>query len=151
MGCIQTKLQKRRVNRLTKENTPFLDFDNKLFWAKCVDVYDGDTITIAFYLHKHPYKVKCRLADIDCAEIRTKNDAEKEMGIKARERLKGLILNKPIYIRAGKWDKYGRLLILIKLAKNDETINYMLCREGLAYHYDGKAKREFSEWCVRAR
>lgn len=146
MGCINTILQKQKLNKLTYDNTPFLEFTGKFLWAKCIDVYDGDTVTIAFMLHKHPYKVRCRLAELDTAEVRTKNLQEKTHGIKARERVKELILDKVVHIHAGSWDKYGRLLVWIRLTPKSKTINEILIDEKLGYYYDGKKKREFADW-----
>lgn len=149
MGCISTKLQQYKLRNLSNDNTPFFDLSNKSFWAKCVDVYDGDTITIAFMLHKHPYKFKCRLANLDTAELRTQDQNELKHAKFARDRMKQLILNKVIYIHSGKWDKYGRLLIWVRTDPHGCLINELMIKENLGYYYDGKKKKTFSEWYLK--
>ena len=49
--------------------------------AKVIKVYDGDTITIASKIHCmdfNYYRFSVRLANIDCPEIRTINEIEKQ-------------------------------------------------------------------------
>ena len=81
--------------------------------AKCVDVYDGDTIKVVFPLENKLYKWNCRLSGIDTPELRTKNKKEKELGYIVRDKLREKIFNKIIHVKCDKFDKYGRLLIEI--------------------------------------
>jgi endonuclease YncB( thermonuclease family) len=80
------------------ENTkPFVPNIKK---AKVIKVYDGDTITIASKINcmdYNYYRFSVRLANIDCPEIRTSNEIEKEYAIKVKNKLEELILNQ--YIR----------------------------------------------------
>ena len=48
-------LTKKKLLHCTKENTPLYRFDNKKFYCKVIDVYDGDTITIAVKLNSKIY------------------------------------------------------------------------------------------------
>ena len=44
------------------------------------DVYDGDTITVAFPFGDKMFSWNCRLTGVDTPEIRTRNKQEKEFG-----------------------------------------------------------------------
>ena len=49
--------------------------------GKVIKVYDGDTITVQFklpYKSSPLYKISVRLNGIDCPELKTKNDVEKQ-------------------------------------------------------------------------
>lgn len=125
-------------------DTPLFTLEGRNCKAKCVKCYDADTIHIVIYYGNQLQRFVCRLLGIDSAEIRTSNKSEKEHAIKARDYLSNLILNKIIDIKCNKFDKYGRLLITIYY--NDININEQLVQLNYAYEYDGKTKKEFSEW-----
>lgn len=154
---------KREFSHTNLDKCEFLSLENKILTAYVCDVYDGDTITIITHLHdiytgrKKMYKWKCRLADIDTPEIRTKNKKEKQFGIIVRDKLKALCLYKNIIVKCGKFDKYGRLLIWI-LSKNmvkkedkdlfknidkHKYINHWFIQEGYAKSYNGGIKEKF--------
>jgi micrococcal nuclease len=125
-------------------NTISFSFEGKAFLCKCIKVYDGDTITVAFkpFENETIYKYNIRLSGIDTPEIRTKNPDEKKKGIETRDILLDKILNKLITIKCGKFDKYGRLLA--EIIYEGENINTWLISQGLAYEYNGGTKRVFS-------
>lgn len=54
--------------------------------AEVTSVYDGDTVTVKVTKEFH-----VRLIDCWAAEVRTKDDGEKQRGIAARDYLRGLI------------------------------------------------------------
>ena len=111
---------------------------------------------------------KIRLADIDTCEKRSKNLENKELALKAKKRLCELIsndftdidinisknnlqkkLNEKCYIvkiKCGSFDKYGRLLAWIfnntvnENEPNENSLNYILINEHLAYKYTGATK-----------
>lgn len=138
------------LSTLDSNDVEWLSFSGICCRCKVVDVYDGDTITIILPYNKKYVKIKCRLTDIDCAEIRTRNGDEKKVGLKGKEFLSERILNKVIWIDCGNWDKFGRLLGKIYMTyddyKNNKDINSELVRHGYGYFYDGKKKREFKDW-----
>ena len=107
------------------------------FIAKCVEVYDGDTITvvICFDLTNKFLKFKVRLLGIDTPEIRTRDKLEKKRGFEARDYLRSLILNKLIYLKCGKFDKYGRLLGTVLSINDHKNINDLLIDGGYAEPY----------------
>jgi len=111
--------------------------------AKVIEIYDGDSCTIAMWVGFQRYSFKLRLFGIDTPELRTKNAAEKEAGYKAKEYLVGLILGKKVKIVfADKEEKFGRLLGTIYL--NGKNINQMMVTAGHAKEYFGGKKEEYS-------
>lgn len=109
--------------------------------AKIVSVYDGDTvranIDLGFGIINNGIGgkgVKLRLYGIDTPELRGDN---KEEGLKSRDRLRELILDKDVIIHTikDKQGKYGRYLAIIWV-KNGEGVffnaNDKLVEEGLA-------------------
>jgi micrococcal nuclease len=111
--------------------------------AKVIDIYDGDTCTIAMWIGFQRYSFKLRLYGIDTPELRTKNAVEKEAGYKAKDYLCSLILNKKVKIVfADKEEKFGRLLGTIFLG--DKNINQMMISSGHAKEYLGGKKETFT-------
>jgi len=154
-GKIKDLLNRLSVNRIlsqsTNENTKWLSLEGIVCECKVVSVYDADTVTIALQWNNDIYKVKCRLLGIDSAEKRTKNQDEKKVALDATKWLQNLILNKIIWVKCGKWGKYGgRMLGELYVDKKDintgTSINNLIVKNGFAYYYDGKKKKEFSEW-----
>lgn len=108
---------KNILTKCTKENTSFYRFDNKKYYCKVIDVYDGDTITIAIKLNKKIFKHKVRMYGYDTPELKPRKDnPNRNQIIKnakyTKQKLEELILNKIVVIRieGPTWDKYGRLL-----------------------------------------
>jgi micrococcal nuclease len=102
--------------------------------AYVTDVYDGDTITVDIDLG-FGIKItnqKIRLFGINAPELKGKTKAE---GIKSRDKLTKLILNKQVKIETikDKKEKYGRLLGKIWI--EDTMVNDVLLKEGFAISY----------------
>ena len=96
---------------MTKRSVDFMSLDGLVVVAKCVDVYDGDTVTVAFKTKNLPYyKYRIRIFNLDTPEIRTKDLVEKKVAYEAREFVSKLILDKLVLIHLGKYGKYGRPL-----------------------------------------
>lgn len=137
----------------TLENTPFLCLDGIISECKVLSVYDADTITIALDWKGDFYKVKCRLLGIDSAEKRTKNSQEKKVALEATKWVESIIKNKNIWIKCGRWGKYGgRMLGTLFLSKedldNDNSFNQKIIEKGYAYIYNGKKKKKFEHWYI---
>lgn len=152
----------------TFEKTNELSLNNKFMIARVVDIYDGDTITCVINIFNNFYRFNVRLGDIDTCEMKSNNESNKKLAYKARNRLCQLItsdkinlsadekrkdnrilLNKEVYlvkILCGEFDKYGRLLGWIfhkdynKDIVKEESYNYTLINEKLAYKYEGNTK-----------
>ena len=116
-------------------------------YAKCVYVYDGDTVHIVF---KQPHSTECfkwiiRMNGIDTPEMKSKNANEKQAAVAARDFLRGLILDKIIIVECGDFDKYGRLLGEIYLEGNPVSLSKQMIENGHAKAYDGGTKDGFAE------
>ena len=103
-------------------------------------VVDGDaidvTLDLGFDVRLH--KQRCRLAGIDTPESRTRDLAEKKLGLAAKDRLIELCVGS-ITIKSFGKGKYGRILA-IPYTENNEDICQMLINEGHAVEYDGGKK-----------
>ena len=116
--------------------------------GRVIKVYDGDTITIASRvpgLKNSPiYKFSVRLNGIDTPELRTKNEDEKEIAVKAQKELSDKIFGKDIVLKDVKTEKYGRLLCEIYF--ENEHLNKWLVDRRLALPYDGGTKKIPTSW-----
>jgi micrococcal nuclease len=152
MGCVcscaEEYLERKVLKECTKENTPKLTLDDVILQSKIVDVYDADTVTVAFRYNKTVYQSKCRLVGIDAAEIRTKNLEEKKVGIAGRDRMKELCEGRILWVHYQGWGKYGGRLLgtLYRNKKGGHSLNQQMIDENYAYKYDGGKKRKFEEW-----
>ena len=101
---------------------------------------DGDTfdccLDLGFDVKLHKQRV--RLAGIDTPESRTRDKAEKVLGLAAKERLKELCVGKIKVKSLGK-GKYGRILG-IPYTEEGKDICEMLIKEGHAVEYHGGTK-----------
>ncbi len=100
-------------------------------------VVDGDTI-------KAPYGVTYRLLGFDTPETHfAKCDAERELGLAAKQRLEQLLATSEVKVlENGKTDRYGRSLA--NLTANGRDVGEILIGEGLARPYNGKKR---AGWC----
>ena len=140
--CVNSKLSKDLSN--FDDKTPGISLDGVITLAKCTKCYDADTVHLVIPYNKKYYRWTCRLEEIDSAEIKSKNNAERIHAIKSRDYLKELILNKIVQVKCGKFDKYGRLLVYIDI--NNIQINEHLVTHGYAYNYNGGTKIDFDTW-----
>ena len=103
-------------------------------------IVDGDTfdccLDLGFDVKLHKQRV--RLAGIDTPESRTRDLAEKKLGLAAKERLKELCCGSIKVKSLGK-GKYGRILG-IPYTKDGKDICKMLIGEGHAVEYHGGTK-----------
>ena len=105
--------------------------------AEVVRVYDGDTITVIFQLGFNMcVKETIRLFGIDSPEIR---GTDREIGRIARDKLRALILDKPVIVKTykDKKGKYGRYIadIYLETEQGLLCVNDWMVREKLAeYH-----------------
>jgi endonuclease YncB( thermonuclease family) len=77
------------------------------FIGKVVSVYDGDTCQVVFNVDGDFVKFPVRVTGIDTPERKgTLKEFGTEVGVKTRE----MIDDKIVYLKAGAFEKYGRLL-----------------------------------------
>jgi micrococcal nuclease len=108
-------------------------------------VVDGDTIDVDIDLGFNiSYTQRVRLAGIDTPESRTKDLAEKKLGLESKKYLTDLLKSAAqIVIRTEKPDsteKYGRILGWIFLDGASESVNTALIAGGYAWDYMGETK-----------
>lgn len=122
---------------LATKKCPKFTLEGLTVRAKVVDCYDGDTIQAVFRTAEGLplYRYSCRMLGYDCAEIRSKNTAEKELAQKAKTRMTELCLNKIVTLKIGPFDKYGRILVTVVC--DGCNINQLMIKEGLGVAYDG--------------
>jgi micrococcal nuclease len=108
-------------------------------------VVDGDTIDVLIDLgFDILFSSRVRLAGIDTPESRTKDKAEKALGLESKEYLKKRIMAaKNVVIKTEKMDsseKYGRILGWIYLDGEGNSINTEMIEKGYAWGYLGDTK-----------
>jgi len=94
-------------------------------------IIDGDTIVV--YRNSRLFKI--RLAEIDCPEKR------QSFGLKAKQFLSKLILNRKVEIKIKTKDRYGRIIGTVFF--QNRNINYLLVQQGLAWHYKKYSRNKF--------
>tara|TARA_B100000902_G_scaffold146655_1_gene143725 strand:+ start:2600 stop:3103 length:504 start_codon:yes stop_codon:yes gene_type:complete len=118
--------------------------------GRVIKCYDGDTITVAAYLpfkESELYKFSVRINGIDCPEIRSKIETEKQCAIIAKKTVENKLLNNMIKLDNVKTEKYGRILADIFLKDEPNiSIGTWLIEQKLAVNYDGKKKISPDNW-----
>ena len=117
--------------------------------CKVVSVYDGDTCNVVFDHNGVINRWNIRMNGYDTPEMRPSKklpnrDEIKQKAIQSRDFLKSLIFNSEqlVYLKCGKFDKYGRLLGEIYINENDEdSVNSLMIKTGHGYEYHGGTKK----------
>ena len=116
------------------------------YYCKVERVVDGDTIDVnidlGFDIH---HRARVRMAGIDTPESRTRNLAEKALGLASKARLKEMLKGKKVKLATSKdgKGKFGRVLadvITIDEDGNETNCNWELMEEGHARPYRGGKK-----------
>jgi micrococcal nuclease len=116
------------------------------YYVRKVDnVVDGDTIDVLIDLgFDILFASRVRLAGIDTPESRTKDLAEKALGLEAKEYLKKALKDaKSVVIKTEKMDsseKYGRILGWVYINGDTVSLNDMMINDGYAWGYLGDTK-----------
>lgn len=127
------------------------------FWygATVIDVVDGDTvdlmIDLGFNIH---HKIRVRLFGINTPESRTKDLAEKALGLKAKDFTKDwLTRHNWVYVNTipDKNDKYGRILAKIYSSEDVSAtttacLNVDIVQAGYAREYFGVGDKTWTEF-----
>jgi endonuclease YncB( thermonuclease family) len=128
-------------------NTPFFNFCGEVHLAKVVKCYDGDTIHCIFKISEIYRQFKIRMYEYDAPEMKpskllNNRDQIKNDAIMAKMKLEELILNKYVYLFCKGLDKYGRILGIIKINKDDvKSVNDIMLEGGFGYEYYGGTKQ----------
>ena len=111
-----------------------LDMNPYHYNAKIIKVYDADTVTaIVDCGFSIKLKIRVRLYGINAPEVRGK---ERPEGLKSRDYLRGLIMNKDVILETikDKKGKYGRYIGIIHL--DGKNINELLVENKYAVKKD---------------
>ena len=140
-------------DRLYKGNFDSLDyhtFAGVMTYAKCVNVYDGDTCSLVFYYRGEPIKVHFRMNGYDSPEMKPSlsipnRDRHIAAAHAAKMYLERVILGRVLYVVFTKEEKYGRLMGDIFLNRDDSmSINSLMINSGHGKEYKGAKKGEFT-------
>jgi micrococcal nuclease len=112
---------------------------------KVTKVVDGDTIDVEIDLgFDISFTSRVRLAGIDTPESRTKDLAEKTLGLESKEYLKNHLKDaKSIVIKTEKMnstEKFGRILGWLYVNGETVSVNDMMINDGYAWGYMGDTK-----------
>ena len=123
---------------------------------KVENVVDGDTIDVLIDLgFDILFSSRVRLAGIDTPESRTKDLAEKALGLESKEYLKKYLKDaKSVVIKTEKMDsseKYGRILGWVYVNGDTESLNDKMINDGYAWGYLGDAKVKDFDALIKAR
>jgi micrococcal nuclease len=123
---------------------------------KVEGVVDGDTIDVLIDLgFDILFASRVRLAGIDTPESRTKDLAEKKLGLEAKEYLKYKLKDsKSVKIKTEKMDsseKYGRILGWLFVDDQTVSINEQMIADGYAWGYLGDTKVKDFDALAKAR
>jgi micrococcal nuclease len=123
---------------------------------KVENVVDGDTIDVLIDLgFDILFQSRVRLAGIDTPESRTKDLAEKALGLEAKEYLKKYFKDaKSVVIKTEKMDsseKYGRILGWVYVNGDTVSLNDKMINDGYAWGYLGDTKVKDFEALKKAR
>ena len=84
-------------------------------WGRVVRVVDGDTVWVAVRERRRLVRLTVRLHGIDAPETRTRDAAEKVLGLQSKAELSSMVLDRLVGIEHKGLDKYGRCLAVLYL------------------------------------
>jgi micrococcal nuclease len=123
---------------------------------KVENVVDGDTIDVVIDLgFDIMFASRVRLAGIDTPESRTKDKAEKALGLESKEYLKKHLKDaKSVVIKTEKMnssEKFGRILGWLYVNGDTESLNDKMINDGYAWGYMGDTKVKDFDALAKAR
>ena len=121
--------------------------------AKCVKVYDGDTITVVARpqgsaMGSAPREFSVRLSRIDAPELRSADSSEKVAARLARDFLARHVLDRCVTLSCCRKEKYGR--VLAEVVCRGVNMSDALVAAGHAVPYDGGTKAPFGAGAAAA-
>ena len=144
-----TEIDICQILKSCDRKTKKFSLEGKTKLCKVVSVYDGDTCNVVFDHNGVINRWNVRMNGYDTPEMRPSKklpnrDEIKQKAIQSRDFLKSLIFNNEqlVYLKCGKFDKYGRLLGDIYINENDEeSVNSVMIKTGHGYEYHGGTKK----------
>ena len=135
------------------DDVPFMTLCNIRAIAKCVNVYDGDTLWLKVDLGSlwGVVRLKCRMWGYDTSEMRGGTKDTKELALRAKKQLEDLVLGKCVFVRFGDFDMYGRPLVQIYTIATDshgdttklsKSVNQEMVSSGNAILYHGSGEKK---------
>jgi micrococcal nuclease len=123
---------------------------------KVENVVDGDTIDVLIDLgFDILFASRVRLAGIDTPESRTRDLAEKALGLESKEYLKKVLKDaKSVVIKTEKMnssEKYGRILGWLYINGDTVSVNDIMINDGYAWGYMGDTKVKDFDALAKAR
>ena len=142
------------INKLTKcEHVEKYSLEGLKTYAKVTNIYDGDTCHLIFDFHTGKTNntlvdIRVRMAHYNSAEIKTNDKEEKEKAIEARDYFRKICDNKIVYVEFGKYEKYGRPLVVLYFKKEhcgnlNKSINFHMMDMKMGKKYEGKGEKEY--------
>ena len=127
--------QNKKSNSPQEQNDIFKD-------VRVVSVYDGDTFKINLNCDTNIFcnNVPVRVKGIDCPEMKSKTEKEKELAQQAKQFTKDFFESQPVNLSNCTRDKYFRINCSVEV--NGQDLATLLLDKGLAYKYDGGTKQE---------
>jgi len=119
------------------KSTPKFTLDGQVYRAKCVSVYDADTVNAVFLFHGELTRWAIRIYGVNSPEIRSGTPETIMAGMRARDWVREQILDKIVYVKCYGFGKYGRLIADIYLDStcSNQTLSSMLLENGMAVPY----------------
>lgn len=119
-------------------------------------IVDGDTIDVTIDLGFNIHiDQRVRVAGIDSPEKRTRNAAEKALGLDATDWMtKHLEDASDLIIKTaveGSMGKYGRVLGWLFIGNSEVSLNEKMVAEGFAWRYDGGTKEKDLQELINIR
>ncbi len=128
-------------------------FEGETHIAKVVDIYDGDTVRLAFRFRGAIIQVKARMAGYDSPELKPRLSApNRALEIEAARAAKSALekqLGEARLVTAvcGPFDKYGRVLVTLFVGAGGgargESLNAWMVASGHGRPYAGGTKEVF--------
>jgi len=101
--------------------------EGKTITARCVGVYDGDTITLLVKTAEGKRQAKIRLDAIDAPEI------GQPFGNRSKQTLSGIVFGKDCQVESMGQDRYGRTIGKINV--DSKSVNLAMLEAGMARHF----------------
>jgi len=128
--------------------TPIFSLAGRTVLGKIVKVVDGDSVHVVFRVEGTLKRFLCRLHGVDTPEKHSEVRIERERALSAMEAVSNLVMNKVLTVVTGKFDKFGRLLIDIRVdcEGNGElsSLSEYLIINNLGRSYDGGHKDDWA-------